>query len=110
MSVFVLLAVKPEVFLELPLGCALRTFFGVNCPFCGMTRDFVAMASGNFALRNPFSPMMAVALFVAYPVALARGWKRESIFRCSYERRRNLLLTVLAIMFVANNLKLTGGY
>ncbi|MBA2306324.1 MAG: DUF2752 domain-containing protein [Acidobacteria bacterium] len=33
----------PDWLLAVPLVCVLRTIFGVPCPFCGMTHDFILM-------------------------------------------------------------------
>jgi len=30
-------------------ACWLRAWVGIECPFCGMTRSFVAVAGGDFA-------------------------------------------------------------
>lgn len=58
--------------------CPFRRMFGLDCPFCGLTRSFVALAHGDVAaaLRfHPAGPVMFAALAIglgALIVALAR--------------------------------------
>ena len=58
-----------------PLGalCWLHAAFGIDCPMCGMTRSFVALAHGRvgdaFAF-HPAGPLLFVAM-VALVVAVA---------------------------------------
>jgi hypothetical protein len=59
-----------------PLGgmCLVHNLFGVDCPFCGMTRSFVALAHGEVGKAFEFHPagpllflaMIAFVLSVAY--------------------------------------------
>lgn len=56
---------------SLPPLCGSRAFFGINCPGCGLTRSFVALASGDFAEsfrlhRVGWLMALAVALQVPY--------------------------------------------
>ena len=98
-----LLNLLPQWILALTPRCGLKLLTGWNCPFCGMTRDFAALASGNPAAHNPASPALAVLLFAIYPV---------TVIAC-LGLRRNLPLTpdmfgrivppVLLAMFVMNN-------
>ena len=50
----------PEWVLRLPLACVMRSWLGVRCPFCGMTRDFVAILHGRSPALNVFSWPTAV--------------------------------------------------
>src|SRR4051812_13457917 len=52
-----------------PLGglCLFRAMFHVDCPFCGMTRSFVALAHGHLrtALQfHPAGPLLFAAMIV----------------------------------------------
>ena len=38
----------------LPGSCVLRSVFGVDCPTCGLTRSFIALADGEFARAFAF--------------------------------------------------------
>lgn len=49
--------------------CWFRAAFHVDCPFCGTTRSFVAMAHGDLAAAFRFHPAGPV-LFAALMVAL----------------------------------------
>lgn len=64
-----------------PIGvtCPVRAIAGVECPFCGMTRSFVAMAHGRvgdaFAF-HPAGPLLMLAMLafaVSVVVVTARG-------------------------------------
>jgi hypothetical protein len=64
-----------------PIGvtCPVRAIAGVECPFCGMTRSFVAMARGRvgdaFAF-HPAGPLLMLAMLafaVSVVVVTARG-------------------------------------
>ncbi len=63
-----------------PLGalCWLHAAFGIECPMCGMTRSFVALAHGDLAAAFRFhaaGPLLfaaMAALVVAVAIAAAR--------------------------------------
>jgi len=76
-----------------PLGalCLSRTVLGVDCPFCGMARSFVALAHGQLgrSIRfHPAGPILfgAMAMFVAMVVIVAVRRGRPLV-----ERRRFVL-------------------
>jgi hypothetical protein len=58
--------------------CWFRTAFGVDCPFCGLTRSFVALAHGELGAAidwHPAGPLLFVAMAVflgAVVIALVR--------------------------------------
>lgn len=84
-----------------PLGglCWLHAAFGVDCPMCGMTRSFVALAHGDVgaAFRfHPAGPLLFVAM-AALVVAVAVTAVRRT--RPLVERKR-FLLALQAIVFV----------
>ena len=73
-----------------PLGglCLVHAALATDCPLCGMTRSFVALAHGDLAaaLRfHPAGPLLfaAMAVFVAAAVAVALRRGRPLV-----ERRR----------------------
>jgi hypothetical protein len=51
--------------LSLPQTCASRSILGVDCPGCGLTRSFVALAHGDIAASFHFHQVgWVIALFV----------------------------------------------
>jgi hypothetical protein len=42
-TVSLIAALHPTWIVHLPLRCQMQVIFGVKCPFCGMTRDFIDM-------------------------------------------------------------------
>ncbi len=69
---------------SLPPLCGSRAFFGINCPGCGLTRSFVALASGDmsesFRLHR-IGWLMALAVVLQIPY---RAWGL-------YELRRGVI-------------------
>src|SRR3982751_3562109 len=52
-----------------PLGtsCMFHNLFGVDCPFCGLTRSFVSLAHGQIGRAfefHPAGPLLFVAMLV----------------------------------------------
>ncbi|MDE0939967.1 MAG: DUF2752 domain-containing protein, partial [Pirellulales bacterium] len=41
---------------RLPGICAWRNFFGIECPGCGLTRCFIAIAHGDWSRAWQFNP------------------------------------------------------
>ncbi len=65
-----------------PLGgaCLSRALFDVSCPFCGMTRSFVALADGELGAAVGFHPAGPIlfAAMVAFLVAVVVVWARRA--------------------------------
>lgn len=87
-----------------PLGgtCWFHAVFHLDCPFCGMTRSFVALAHGHLvaALRfHPAGPLLFVAM-VAFLIAVAIVSIRRA--RPLFMRRRFVLaVDAIALLCVA---------
>jgi hypothetical protein len=99
------LACAPHAVLGLRYQCVLHWMTGLRCPFCGMTRDFILMAHGALPRNNPGSLVMALALYVAYPMWLmvaALGGRSRLLVR--RDGVIGGLVVVMAVLFVCNNL------
>jgi len=65
-----------------PLGivCASRALFGVECPFCGMTRSFVSLLNGDVSAsfrHHPGGPLLALTLFAVLVYVIAAALRRR---------------------------------
>ena len=97
------LRLRPEWVLQLGLHCGMQQILGLKCPFCGMTRDFIAMLHGRRPELNLASPAMAAVVYGVYPVAVAIAWQRgrfDWFYRPVVYR---VLGVCLAGMFLLNN-------
>jgi hypothetical protein len=84
--------------------CMLHRLTGLNCPFCGMTRDFVTLSQGNASFLNPGSPVLAALLFAVYPATVTWASVRGTHFPLSARTLRRWLIPAMSVMFIANNL------
>lgn len=101
----VVLAVWPDWVVHAGYRCELQALFGLRCPFCGMTRDFVAMLHGERPTLNPCSWAAAIVVYGVYPAALAVAWRagRLDVFHSEVVRRG--MVVALGAMLVVNNLR-----
>ncbi|HET9626215.1 MAG TPA: DUF2752 domain-containing protein [Kofleriaceae bacterium] len=95
----------------LGLVCPFRRLFDLDCPFCGLTRSFVALAHGDVAAALRFHPA-GPALFAALAVALvALVWVGARRARPLVERRGFILafeaVTALSLVLGAFKMALT---
>jgi hypothetical protein len=71
--------------------CWFRAVFDIDCPFCGMTRSFVALAHGDLASAfrfHPAGPLLFAAMLVGFVAIMMVSLRRG---RPLVERRRFLL-------------------
>jgi hypothetical protein len=94
--------------LELPVTCGSRALFGVQCPGCGLTRSFIALAAGDVAgsLRyHRVGWLVALAVFLQVPYRLftlielrTRLVQRQWPVWCGWT-----LLAILVVNWLANS-------
>ena len=97
------LALDPRCLLHAGYHCQLHVLLGIRCPFCGMTRDFVAMLHGSLPAQNPCSLFAAIFVYGLYPAAVFAAWHAGCLewFHSAAVRRGAVVM--LGIMLVANN-------
>ena len=88
----------PLVGISMPGLCLWRLSTGVECPGCGLTRCFIAMAHGNFAEAWHFHPAGTV-LFAALLAQLPyRGLQLRRLARGRSELKHPALMLVLWLL------------
>ena len=95
---------RQEWVMGLSLQCVVRSVFHLKCPFCGMTRDFVAILHGQHPEQNPFSWLAVVVIYFVYPAVFVWAWlnrKLDVFYRPVVYR---VVAVGLVLMFVLNNL------
>ena len=90
----------PMIDLPLPELCTMRRLTGLNCPGCGLTRSFIALAHGD--LRSAWSYNAAGAFWFAaiafqLPYRGYQLWRiRRGLGELSFTRAAQLILLILA--------------
>ena len=89
-----------------PFFCLFRSFTGIPCPGCGMTRSFMAIARGDVAMAvsyHLFGPLVFaslcwVALHLMLELLTQRQFRISSLSRLLRDRRNQswVLLALLA--------------
>jgi hypothetical protein len=102
----ILLLCWPVKMTSLPFHCSFRAVFHINCPFCGMTRDFAAILHGQQPKLNPFSWAAAVIVYVAYPAVFLWAWLKQRLNVFHKPVVHKLFFAGLVVMLIANNFKL----
>jgi hypothetical protein len=94
----------PTASLAFGPSCVFHTLFHLNCPFCGMTRDFVGILHAQKPLLNPFSGIAAVVIYCVYPAFFLWAWTRRRLALFHHPAVHKCIAVVLLVMFVVNNL------
>lgn len=80
--------------------CPLKSFAGVPCPGCGLTRGVVALLRGEWReslAAHAFAPLLVLALAAVVASALLPGRQREALHRfVERAERRTRASVVLA--------------
>jgi hypothetical protein len=85
-------------------GCAFHALSGYNCPFCGMTRDFIDILHAHKPHLNPFSGIAAVVVYLVYPAFFLWAWMQRRLALFHQPAMHKLIAAAVIAMFVANNL------
>jgi hypothetical protein len=85
-------------------SCVFHAVTHLNCPFCGMTRDFAAILHGQKPHLNPFSWMAAVVIYLVYPLLFVWALLRQRLAMFYQPAVHRVLAVVLLVMLVGNNL------
>jgi Protein of unknown function (DUF2752) len=101
-----ILATRPQWITGLALPCVTWSIFHFKCPFCGMTRDFVAILHGQPPTLNPFSWAALVTLYLGYPCIFLLAWKKRRLDVFYQPVVYKIGLAGLVVMCVVNNLQL----
>ncbi len=92
-----------------------RRIFGLPCPGCGLTRSFVAIAHGEFALAsqmNPMGPVFFVLCLLQVPYRILRylGYGLSLEDKPHISQPADLIIWILLCGLISNwCLKLIGG-
>jgi hypothetical protein len=73
--------VIPWLHLELPTLCGSVALFGVECPGCGLTRSFIALAAGDLKQSYQYHHLgwlMALAVVAQIPYRAYSLWELRS--------------------------------
>jgi Protein of unknown function (DUF2752) len=73
------LALRPQWVAGFSPQCAMLAIFHIKCPFCGMTRDFVAILHGKQPTLNPFTWAAVAALYIGYPGTFFVAWRKRRL-------------------------------
>jgi hypothetical protein len=101
----IILALRPQWVTGVAPQCAMLAVFHIKCPFCGMTRDFVAILHGQLPTLNPFSWPAVAALYLGYPCVFLLAWKKRRLDLFYRPGVYKVGLAVLVLMCVVNNLQ-----
>ncbi len=97
----------------LPPSCFSRTYLGVDCPGCGLTRSFILLAQGDLrasVARHRLGWLLALAVLLQVPYRIAKLCRphAEAIPRHWTRAFTWLLLILLAANWVMRGFSILG--
>ncbi len=98
-----ILALRPQWAMGLSVQCMMLTIFHIKCPFCGMTRDFVAILHGQPTTLNPFTWATVAALYLGYPFVFLLAWRKQRLDVFYRPAVYKVGCAVLVLMCLVNN-------
>ncbi len=102
---FLVLFISPELLLRVDMTCLFRRVTKMNCPFCGMTRDFISIAEGHLPKFNLLSPIIFIFIFFLYPAIVIISFFKHQPIRLNYSLTHKIFFLTMIIMLFINNLK-----
>lgn len=97
---------------SLPPTCAFRQTFGVDCPGCGLTRCFVALAHGRLLAAWHYHPLGTLLFAILTAQVPYRLWQLRRLARGQPEWNHRLLWpaasVLIAMLFIQWGLKISG--
>jgi Protein of unknown function (DUF2752) len=89
----------PLIDLPLPELCTMRRMTGINCPGCGLTRSFIALAHGDVRsswLYNPAGILWFAAIAFQVPYRSYQLWRiRRGLGELSFIRTAQITLVIV---------------
>jgi hypothetical protein len=85
--------VLPLINQPIPGVCTYKSWFGVCCPGCGLTRCFISLAHGEWSAAWRFNPVGILLFAVAFAQLPLRSWQLFRIRRGQAEIRFHRLST-----------------
>jgi hypothetical protein len=94
---------------ELPTICSSQVLFGVECPGCGLTRSFVALAGGDVGASYRFNRVgwllaLAVVIQIPYRLFALRELRRHVVARPWLTWLGYLLIAALVVNWLLKTL------
>lgn len=87
--------------------CLFRTFTGLPCPSCGMTRAFISLGHGDIhssILLNPASILIYIATWIGFLLALLQIVFGKKVIEIIWNKYKKILfpgiLTIMALVWI----------
>jgi hypothetical protein len=93
------------------LACWWQSSFHFECPGCGLTRSFIAMANGHFSdalSHNPVGPFLFVAALLAFYQRVAELANTRLLYDRDLEGR--VLTAALVLLLISWSVRLAAAH